>query len=220
MADSDGIKITKYCALGRKAQPSRECRWEDTSHSKGESDGKCQSGYDLATGTTLQPTLGSYQLQFTIQQLQQQKLQSRKLLDQSRSRHQAMLNGHTLVPGAIPRNPVPTSCSLQVTSHSQTSMKQTTRQRDSNPPETLVPTQGSTTLIPKPPSSTLLDTLSCKTSTQKTNKQAPNEAPCGNGLSSRQKVVHDTTCGKTDVCSKEENRRTFPTTERLKSEDA
>ncbi|KAF7704612.1 hypothetical protein HF521_021684 [Silurus meridionalis] len=169
------------------------------SHSKGESDGKCQSGYDLATGTPSQPTLGSYQLQFTIQQLQQQKLQSRKLLDQSRSRHQAMLNGHTLVPGAVPRNPVPTSCSLQVTSHSQTSMKQTASQRDLNPTETLVPTQGSTTLIPKPPSSTLLDTLSRKTSTQKTNKQEPYEAPCGNGLSSRQKVVYDTTCGKTGL---------------------
>lgn len=31
---------------------------------------------------------GSYQLQFAIQQLQQQKLRSRQLLDQSRTRHQ------------------------------------------------------------------------------------------------------------------------------------
>ncbi|XP_060118937.1 tubulin polyglutamylase TTLL5 isoform X2 [Heteronotia binoei] len=38
----------------------------------------------------LQPTAGSYQLHFALQQLQQQKLQSRQLLDQSRARHQAM----------------------------------------------------------------------------------------------------------------------------------
>uniref|UniRef100_A0A8C8R571 Tubulin--tyrosine ligase-like protein 5 n=1 Tax=Pelusios castaneus TaxID=367368 RepID=A0A8C8R571_9SAUR len=35
-----------------------------------------------------QPTAGSYQLQFAVQQLQQQKLQSRQLLEQSRARHQ------------------------------------------------------------------------------------------------------------------------------------
>lgn len=38
----------------------------------------------------LQPTAGSYQLHYALQQLQQQKLQSRQLLDQSRARHQAM----------------------------------------------------------------------------------------------------------------------------------
>ncbi|XP_054826966.1 tubulin polyglutamylase TTLL5 isoform X2 [Eublepharis macularius] len=38
----------------------------------------------------LQPTAGSYQLHFALQQLQQQKLQSRQLLDQSRARHQAL----------------------------------------------------------------------------------------------------------------------------------
>ncbi|XP_063146200.1 tubulin polyglutamylase TTLL5 isoform X3 [Candoia aspera] len=36
------------------------------------------------------PSLGSYQLHFALQQLQQQKLQSRQLLDQSRARHQAL----------------------------------------------------------------------------------------------------------------------------------
>uniref|UniRef100_A0A8C4VL42 Tubulin--tyrosine ligase-like protein 5 n=1 Tax=Gopherus evgoodei TaxID=1825980 RepID=A0A8C4VL42_9SAUR len=35
-----------------------------------------------------QPTAGSYQLHFAVQQLQQQKLQSRQLLEQSRARHQ------------------------------------------------------------------------------------------------------------------------------------
>ncbi|XP_025025016.1 tubulin polyglutamylase TTLL5 isoform X2 [Python bivittatus] len=35
-------------------------------------------------------SVGSYQLHFALQQLQQQKLQSRQLLDQSRARHQAL----------------------------------------------------------------------------------------------------------------------------------
>lgn len=58
------------------------------SHSKDDADGKCQRAYNLATGATLHPALDDHQLQFTIQQLQKQKRQSRKLLDHSRSRHQ------------------------------------------------------------------------------------------------------------------------------------
>ncbi|KAK2843603.1 hypothetical protein Q7C36_011818 [Tachysurus vachellii] len=166
------------------------------SHSMEIGDGKCQSAYNLATGGTLQATSGSYQLQSAIQQLQQQKLQSRKLLDQSRSRHQAMLNVQTLVPGAVPQDAVPTSFSVHVNSQSQASTKQTASQRD---PQFLVPTRGTTALIPKPPSSTSKGTLLCKSATQKTNQQAPLEAPSENGLFGRQNVVYDTTCGKTGL---------------------
>ncbi|KAK3563781.1 hypothetical protein QTP86_034507, partial [Hemibagrus guttatus] len=169
------------------------------SHSMDDGDRKCQSAYNLATGATLQPASGSYQLQFAIQQLQQQKQQSRKLLDQSRSRHQAMLDGHTLVPGALPRNPVPTGSSVQVNWQSQASTKQTAGRRDSCHPEPQVPTRGTTALTPKPPSSTTKGTLSRKSATQKTNQQAPLEAPSRNGLSNRQNVVYDTTCGKTGL---------------------
>ncbi|GAA6109208.1 tubulin polyglutamylase TTLL5 isoform X1 [Tachysurus ichikawai] len=157
-------------------------------------DGKCQSAYNLATGGTLQATSGSDQLQSAIQQLQQQKLQSRKLLDQSRSRHQAMLNVQTLVPGAVPQDAVPTSFSVHVNSQSQASTKQTASRRD---PQFLVPTRGTTALIPKPPSSTSKGTLLCKSVTQKTNQQPPLQASSENGLFSRQNVVYDTTCGKT-----------------------
>ncbi|KAK3537762.1 hypothetical protein QTP70_017850, partial [Hemibagrus guttatus] len=169
------------------------------SHSMDDGDRKCQSAYNLATGATLQPASGSYQLQFAIQQLQQQKQQSRKILDQSRSRHQAMLDGHTLVPGALPRNPVPTGSSVQVNWQSQASTKQTAGRRDSCHPEPQVPTRGTTALTPKPPSSTTKGTLSRKSATQKTNQQAPLEAPSRNGLSNRQNVVYDTTCGKTGL---------------------
>ncbi|XP_027427891.2 tubulin polyglutamylase TTLL5 isoform X10 [Zalophus californianus] len=53
------------------------------------------NAYSKATGVVPQhkyhPTAGSYQLHFALQQLEQQKLQSRQLLDQSRARHQILL---------------------------------------------------------------------------------------------------------------------------------
>ena len=61
------------------------------------------SAYSKATGAAPQhryhPTAGSYQLHFALQQLEQQKLQFRQLLDQSRARHQVMQNKafHVLV---------------------------------------------------------------------------------------------------------------------------
>lgn len=54
------------------------------------------NAYSKATGVVPQhkyhPTAGSYQLHFALQQLEQQKLQSRQLLDQSRARHQVIEN--------------------------------------------------------------------------------------------------------------------------------
>uniref|UniRef100_A0A8C7DFR1 Tubulin--tyrosine ligase-like protein 5 n=1 Tax=Oncorhynchus kisutch TaxID=8019 RepID=A0A8C7DFR1_ONCKI len=64
-------------------------------------DGETQSAYNLVRGVSpqqrYQPIPGSYQLQFAIQQLQQQKFQSRQLLDQSRTRHQE--NPHLFLSG-------------------------------------------------------------------------------------------------------------------------
>ncbi|XP_023402149.1 tubulin polyglutamylase TTLL5 isoform X2 [Loxodonta africana] len=58
------------------------------------------NAYSKATGVIPQhkyhPTAGSYQLHFALQQLEQQKLQSRQLLDQSRARHQAIFGSQTL----------------------------------------------------------------------------------------------------------------------------
>lgn len=60
---------------------------------KGLWDGQmCQSANSLVTGMNYQqyyqPAQGSYQLQFAIQKLQQQRLQSQQLLDQSHCRYQ------------------------------------------------------------------------------------------------------------------------------------
>uniref|UniRef100_A0A665WDY4 Tubulin--tyrosine ligase-like protein 5 n=1 Tax=Echeneis naucrates TaxID=173247 RepID=A0A665WDY4_ECHNA len=73
-------------------------------------DGQMQNAYSLAAGVNPQlrhqPTEGSYQLQFAIQQLQQQKLKSRQFLDQSHRRHQVSmgLNSENLFPKC------PTNC--------------------------------------------------------------------------------------------------------------
>ncbi|KAK0130890.1 Tubulin polyglutamylase TTLL5 [Merluccius polli] len=65
------------------------------------SDEETRSAYSQVTGVGpqqhYQPTQGSYQLQFAIQQLQQQSLQSHQLLDQSRIRHQALLPDQTSI---------------------------------------------------------------------------------------------------------------------------
>lgn len=56
------------------------------SHSKDAGDGKCQNDLNLTSEAISLPAAGNYE--FAIQKLQQQKLQSRKRLDQSHSQHQ------------------------------------------------------------------------------------------------------------------------------------
>ncbi|XP_064420977.1 tubulin polyglutamylase TTLL5 isoform X2 [Latimeria chalumnae] len=61
-------------------------------------EGEAENAYSMVTGLIpqqkYQPTSASYQLHFALQQLQQQRLQSRQLLDQSKARHQAILAEH------------------------------------------------------------------------------------------------------------------------------
>ncbi|XP_056282088.1 tubulin polyglutamylase TTLL5 isoform X3 [Pseudoliparis swirei] len=71
-----------------KAVHSGTDRWSGTmplKHEEGLWDGQMQSAYSLVTGVNPQQ---SYQLQFAIQKLQQQRLQSRQFLDQSHCSHQ------------------------------------------------------------------------------------------------------------------------------------
>ncbi|KAJ8290455.1 hypothetical protein GJAV_G00013080 [Gymnothorax javanicus] len=66
------------------------------------SDGDAHGAYRLITGATppqrYHPSSGSYQLQFAIQQLQQQRMQSCQLLDHSRARQQAIMASQASVP--------------------------------------------------------------------------------------------------------------------------
>ncbi|XP_020649510.3 tubulin polyglutamylase TTLL5 isoform X11 [Pogona vitticeps] len=92
------------------------------------------------------PSAGSYQLHFALQQLQQQKLQSRQLLDQSRARHQALfanlpassIGSMTLSsgPGACKTSSAISSCQKAPSIHK------------------IMPSQSaSSQLVPKPPAS-------------------------------------------------------------------
>ncbi|XP_029316248.1 tubulin polyglutamylase TTLL5 isoform X2 [Cottoperca gobio] len=154
-------------------------------------DGQMQSAYSLVTGVNpqqcYQPTQGSYQLQFAIQKLQQQRLQSGQFLDQSHCRHQAQFPDQTSTPHAhAPTNT--TSCppsSFHVRpnhshghSHIQTCV--------------------SPVLAPKPPSSTREGQVR-KTATKRLIKQMSAESSASGSVSSGQHVVYEAICGKTGL---------------------
>ncbi|KAJ8288844.1 hypothetical protein COCON_G00015030 [Conger conger] len=151
-------------------------------------DGDGQGAYSLVTGVSPQqryhPTSGSYQLQFAIQQLQQQKMQSRQLLDHSRARHQAILaaQGTAPPPAPAPRPPTPASTAAG---------PRLTHPSQQNQPHT----RGGPVLAPKPPTSHR-EGLFRKTATQRLNKQCSPEAHASGAGSNAQHVVYETVCGK------------------------
>ncbi|XP_041703589.2 tubulin polyglutamylase TTLL5 isoform X1 [Coregonus clupeaformis] len=156
-------------------------------------DGETQSAYNLVTGVSpqqrYQPIPGSYQLQFAIQQLQQQKFQSRQLLDQSRTRHQAMLAAKAMMPPypvTAPRPQAPTG-----PSSSSPAVTHPGRQNHSH-----ACAGPGHILNPKPPSSAR-EGLVRKTATQRLNKQTSSEGLANGALTSNsQHVVYEAVCGK------------------------
>ncbi|XP_066197523.1 tubulin polyglutamylase TTLL5 isoform X2 [Saccopteryx leptura] len=108
------------------------------------------NAYSKATGVIPQqkyhPTAGSYQLHFALQQLEQQKLQSRQLLDQSRARHQAIFGGHTLPSSNLWVMNNGAAC--RISSATASGQKPTTL-----PQKVVPPPSSSSSLAPKPPSS-------------------------------------------------------------------
>ncbi|XP_028250486.1 tubulin polyglutamylase TTLL5 isoform X2 [Parambassis ranga] len=147
--------------------------------------GQMQSAYSLVTGVSpkqhYQPTQGSYQLQFAIQQLQQQRLKSHQFLDQSHCRHQAQYpeqTTHIQAPTKSSSCP-PSSFHVQPThSHIQTCV--------------------SPALAPKPPSSAR-ETQIRKTTTKRLIKQTSSESSASGTLSSGKQVVYEAICGKTGL---------------------
>ncbi|XP_029982226.1 tubulin polyglutamylase TTLL5 isoform X2 [Sphaeramia orbicularis] len=156
-------------------------------------DGQMQNAYSLVTGVSpqqrYQPTQGSYQLQFAIQQLQQQRLQSRQFLDQGQCRHQAQFPDQTSAP------------------HVQTSTNSSSR-----PPSTFhvrpnhghghgyshVQTCVSPPHAPKPPSSAREGQIR-KTATKRLIKQSSAESSASGTMSSSQHMVYEAICGKTGL---------------------
>ncbi|XP_043405745.1 tubulin polyglutamylase TTLL5 isoform X14 [Chelonia mydas] len=105
--------------------------------------------YSKVTGSQLahpkyQPTAGSYQLHFAVQQLQQQKLQSRQLLEQSRARHQALFANHP--PPSSNNTSVPADSGARKTSSATSSIQKVTSSHK------VMPSQSTSShLVPKPP---------------------------------------------------------------------
>ncbi|XP_043372134.1 tubulin polyglutamylase TTLL5 isoform X8 [Dermochelys coriacea] len=91
-----------------------------------------------------QPTAGSYQLHFAVQQLQQQKLQSRQLLEQSRARHQALFANHP--PPSFSNISVPADSGARKPSSATSSIQKVTSSHK------VMPSQSTSShLVPKPP---------------------------------------------------------------------
>ncbi|XP_053118488.1 tubulin polyglutamylase TTLL5 isoform X5 [Hemicordylus capensis] len=93
-----------------------------------------------------QPSAGSYQLHFALQQLQQQKLQSRQLLDQSRARHQALFANFP--PSTISPMPLSSGSGARRTSSAISSSEKAARLH-----KVMTSQSASSPLVPKPPAS-------------------------------------------------------------------
>ncbi|XP_035467217.2 tubulin polyglutamylase TTLL5 isoform X2 [Scophthalmus maximus] len=154
-------------------------------------DGQMQNAYSLVTGVNpqqhYQPTQGSYQLQFAIQQLQQQKLQKQKFVDLSHCRHQAQFPEQR----SAPLTQAPTSSS-------------------SYPPSSLhvwpnhshghghIQTYVGPVLAPKPPSSAREGQIR-KTATKRLIKQTSSESSASGSVTSGQHMVYEAIGGKTGL---------------------
>ncbi|KAI3367215.1 hypothetical protein L3Q82_008269 [Scortum barcoo] len=155
-------------------------------------DGQMQSAYTSVMGVNPQqhdqPMQGSYQLQFAIQKLQQQRLQSRQLLDQSQCRHQAQFPDQTSTPhiqtSINSSSCPPTSFHVRPNHHSH----------GHNHVQTCV----SPVLAPKPPSSAREGQIR-KTATKRLIKQTSAESSASGSMSSGQYTVYEAICGKTGV---------------------
>ncbi|CAB1436215.1 unnamed protein product, partial [Pleuronectes platessa] len=150
-------------------------------------EGPMQSAYSLVTGgkplQRYQPTQGSYQLQFAIQQLQQQKLQSRQFLDQSQYRHQASFPDQTGAP--LTQTPASSSSCLPSSFHVW-------------PNHSHVHGHVPTVLAPKPPSSAREGQIR-KTATKRLIKQTSSESLASGTMTSGQHMVYEAICGKTGL---------------------
>lgn len=113
--------------------------WEDEVENK---------AHSKATGVVLQhkyhPTAGSYQLHFALQQLEQQKLESWQLLDQSQAQHQAIFGSQTLPNASLWTMNNGAGCRI--------SSATAGGQKPNTLPQKVVPPPSSSTLVSKPPS--------------------------------------------------------------------
>ncbi|XP_073339279.1 tubulin polyglutamylase TTLL5 [Pagrus major] len=180
-----------------KAVHSGTDRCSSTSHrplknEKGLWDGQmCQSANSLVTGVNpqqhYQPTQGSYQLQFAIQKLQQQRLQSQQLLDQSHCRYQAQFPDQTTAPHS--QAPTDSSNCPPPSFHVRPSHSHG---------HSHVQTCVSPVLAPKPPSDAREGQIR-KNARKRLIKQMSAESSASGSVSSDQHTVYKAICGQTGL---------------------
>uniref|UniRef100_A0A1A8FJ60 Tubulin--tyrosine ligase-like protein 5 n=2 Tax=Nothobranchius korthausae TaxID=1143690 RepID=A0A1A8FJ60_9TELE len=166
---------------GGKEQISSKRPLKDEEHLL---DGRMQTSSNLVKGLNpvqhYQPAQGSYQLEFAIQQLQQQRLKShQQIQDQVISRHQ--ISDQASVPQVSTKPP---SCSPS-SFHAWP---------NPNPVQTGI----SPGFAPKPPNCTR-DGEIRKMATKRIMKQMSSESSASGSVSSGKQVVYEAMCGKTGL---------------------
>uniref|UniRef100_A0A668W3S3 Tubulin--tyrosine ligase-like protein 5 n=1 Tax=Oreochromis aureus TaxID=47969 RepID=A0A668W3S3_OREAU len=155
-----------------------------------EEDWQMHNDYSLVRGVTpkqhYQPTQGSYQLQFAIQQLQQQRLKAHhQFLDQTRCGHQAQFPDQTPHSQALTKSsscPPSSFHTLPNQSHGLSHIQ----------------TCVSPALAPKPPSGAREGQVR-KTTAKRLVKQMSSESSASGSVASSKQVVYEAICGKTGL---------------------
>ncbi|XP_030574251.1 tubulin polyglutamylase TTLL5 isoform X2 [Archocentrus centrarchus] len=153
-------------------------------------DWQMQNACSLMTGVTpkqhYQPTQGSYQLQFAIQQLQQQRLKGHhQFLDQTHCRHKAQF------PDQTPHSQAPTKSSSCPPSSFHTLPNQSHGLSH-------IQTCVSPVLAPKPPSSAREGQVR-KTTAKRLIRQMSSESSASGTVASGKQVVYEAICSKTGL---------------------
>ncbi|CAJ1073707.1 tubulin polyglutamylase TTLL5 isoform X4 [Xyrichtys novacula] len=158
-------------------------------HNNGLWESQMQSAYSFMTGANRQQchqqSQGSYQLQFAILKLQQQRLQSQQYVDQSHCRHQAPF------PYQIPHFQASTNSSNCPTPGFHV-------QPGHSHGHSHIQTCVSPIYTPKPPSSAR-EEQTRKIATKRLIKQISTESSASGGVSSGQHMVYDAICSKTSL---------------------
>lgn len=153
-----------------------------------------QRAYSVVTGVSpqhnYQPTQGSYQLQYAIQQLQQQRLKSQHLLEPSQCRHQEQSSNKPSV----------------LTSAKSPSCPPAGFHPHANAVSPLQ-TKATPVHVPKPPSSGRSEGQGRKTTAKRLAKQSSAETSTSGPISNGQRIVYEAICGKSGLSM---YRKVFP----------
>ncbi|XP_055012906.1 tubulin polyglutamylase TTLL5 isoform X1 [Boleophthalmus pectinirostris] len=156
-----------------------------------------QRAYSVVTGVSpqhnYQPTQGSYQLQYAIQQLQGQRLKSQQLLEQSQSRQQDQSS-----------NP----SSVQTFTKSSSCPPASLHPRSNPTAVSLIQTNASPLHVPKPPKSGRSEAQGRKTTAKRLIKHSSSAEISTTGpITNGQRIVYEAICGKSGLSM---YRKVFP----------